>query len=64
MIYRHINDENDDDENDDLTVYNGGDEKYDGGDDNDQQVEGNEYGAHNKDSGELFILIIACCVVS
>jgi len=59
MIYRHINDENDD-----PTVYNGGDEKYDGGDDNDQQVEGNEYGAHNKDSGELFILIIACCVVS
>jgi len=64
MIYRHINDENDDDENDDLTVYNGGDDNDDGGDDNDQQVEGNEYGAHNRESGELFILIIACCVVS
>ena len=38
MIYRHISDENDD-----PTVYNGGDEKYDGGDDNDQQVVGNEY---------------------
>jgi hypothetical protein len=24
----------------------------------------NEYVAHNRDSGELFILIIACCVVS
>ena len=46
MIYRHINDENGD-ENDDPMVYNGGD-------DYDQQVEGNEYrdsDAHNRDSG-------------
>ena len=59
MIYRHINDENGD-ENDDPMVYNGGD-------DYDQQVEGNEYrdsDAHYRDSGELFNLIISYCVVS